>query len=109
MAKRNAKKQATREEIESSDPVCRKLSLLADEADVLVLTQGADFDPDDELGVEYSKRLDYLPVLLAELTEYRILIVAAEERRPLTDEPKPPKGPTAHEGSPDAANSTETE
>lgn len=132
MAKRNAKKQVTRDEIESSDPVCLRLALLADEADLLLLTQGADYDTDDELSAEYDKRLAYLPVLIAELTDWRVQLVAREESRPdvpipgLRSSPEdvvtklrtgaykrdvesPTPGPSAHEGSPDATDHDESE
>jgi len=115
MAKRNAKKQATRAELEAEDPVCRRLALLLDESDLLILTQGADYDTDDELGAEYDKRLAYLPVLLSELMDYRVTCLLAADKKPFVpglDEPvnirdrKPlsPEDPTAHEGSTDAAD-----
>lgn len=113
MAKRNARKQATREEIEGSDPVCRKLANLADEADLLILTQGADYDTDNELAAEYDKRLAYLPVLLDELNDHRVRLVLTEDLKPDTDTDEDPStlpaqaGPSAHEGSPDG-NTDET-
>lgn len=110
MAKRNARKQATRAELEASDPVCRKLALLADEADVLLLTQGADYDT-DPTAREYDTRLEYLPVLLSELTDYRVTLLLAESLKPApTDEVEEPsqEDPTAHEGSSDA-DTDETE
>jgi hypothetical protein len=110
MAKRNAKKQATREEIESSDPVCRKLADLADEADLLLMTAGADYDNEGATGKAYEQRLAYLPVLIGELVDHRVALVVAEEMNPLTEtdeEATPEEGPTAQEGT-DAADDAET-
>lgn len=107
MAKRNAKKQAARAELQDADPVCAKLARLTDEADLLILTQGADYDTENALAAEYDKRLTYLSVLLDELMEYRVLVLVAEESGTTIQHPDTqpsPEDPTAHEGSPDAAD-----
>lgn len=112
MAKRNAKKQATRTDVEASDPVCVKLASLAVDVDVLVLTLGADYDSEASAEtIEYEKRLQYLPVLIDELIEYRISVVVADENKPEKEfqrfvESRTPSAedPTTHEGSPNAAD-----
>lgn len=109
MSKRNAHKQATREDIELSDPVCRKLSDLADDADLLLLTEGADYDGLDDpstLAGQYGQRLTYLPTLLAELMDFRVRLVIHEAAHGKSETEQPAE--TAPEGDDDATDVTET-
>jgi hypothetical protein len=110
MAKRNARKQASRAELEESDVVCRKLAMLADEADLLMLTQGADYDVDANAR-EYDTRLAYLSVLLSELIDYRVTLLLAESLKP--DDVSPAESPESENGPEDKGDpdgdATETE
>jgi len=104
MGKRNARKQATREELEATDPVCHRLTLMQDDADMLVLTMGADYESSekpDDTAYQYEERLGYLGVLLSELVDLRTTLLLAETKRPTLDitPETSEKDPTAQEGS----------
>lgn len=85
MASRPAKKQAAREEIEFSDPICLELHQLSQRANVLVMTEGYDFETSEDKATtagKYAQRLNYLPTLLGEMLDLRIKLVVEEENKP---------------------------
>lgn len=112
MAKRNAKKQATREDIESEDPVCRELSTLLDRADLLGMTAGSDYEPSEDPQTPargYETRLTYLSTLLEELITFRVDVLLDEATKTVRGLTSTPPQPTESEEESDGDASNETE